>query len=244
MSCFLCCQIGLVFVLHPLRVSSDASNLLRNLGLVGLGLLSLLLLELRQWRRKAIGTTEGGIPSCLAGDASRSNALKPSCRPRVAARPASYAGDGSAIGSAKRNFLLRSTRIVRSAVMGEPRGLGRIGVGVCCKSQWPLMESRCARARSAPGVGKRTAERLTLEWRSRLQERWSQLGGQVALTVITSGGPQQTLRTELESTLSALGYGPEELQQAMAHCSREVEESAPLEEWLRQCLAWLSREAA
>ena len=37
--------------------------------------------------------------------------------------------------------------------MGEPRGLGRIGVGVCCKSQWPLMESRCARARSAPGVG-------------------------------------------------------------------------------------------
>ena len=107
-----------------------------------------------------------------------------------------------------------------------------------------LFADRTAALCSAPGVGKRTAERLTLEWRSRLQERWSQLGGQVALTLIASGGPQQTLRTELESTLSALGYGPEEPQQAMAHCSRELEESAPLEEWLRQCLAWLSREAA
>ena len=28
----------------------------------------------------------------------------------------------------------------------------------------------------APGVGKRTAERLSLEWRSRLQERWKQQG--------------------------------------------------------------------
>ena len=97
---------------------------------------------------------------------------------------------------------------------------------------------------SAPGVGKRIAERLTLEWRSRLQERWSQVGGAAALTVVTSPGPQQALRVELESTLGALGYGPVEVQQALTHCSTELEESAPLEEWLRQCLAWLSREAA
>ena len=46
---------------------------------MGLKLLKelLLLLELRQWRRKAI-STEGWIPSCLADDA-----LKLSCRPRV-----------------------------------------------------------------------------------------------------------------------------------------------------------------
>lgn len=96
----------------------------------------------------------------------------------------------------------------------------------------------------APGVGKRTAERLALEWRSRLQERWSQLGGSQVLSVVEGPTAPRELQGELTSTLEALGYGPEEMAGAIADAAANLSDEAALEEWLRHCLAWLSRSAA
>jgi len=92
----------------------------------------------------------------------------------------------------------------------------------------------------APGVGKRTAERLSLEWRSRLQERWQQQGGSAPLRLVEPVAESHDLR----ATLEALGYGPEEVNAAIGQAgSQGLEPEQPLEEWLRHCLAWLSREA-
>ena len=92
----------------------------------------------------------------------------------------------------------------------------------------------------APGVGKRTAERLGLEWRSRLQERWKQQGGTTPLRLVEPVAESQ----ELRATLEALGYGPEEVSAAVAQAAGQgLDPEQPMEEWLRHCLAWLSREA-
>ena len=92
----------------------------------------------------------------------------------------------------------------------------------------------------APGVGKRTAERLSLEWRSRLQERWQQQGGTAPLRLVEPVVESH----ELRATLEALGYDPEEVSAAVAQAgSHGLDPDQPLEEWLRHCLAWLSREA-
>ena len=92
----------------------------------------------------------------------------------------------------------------------------------------------------APGVGKRTAERLSLEWRSRLQERWQQQGGAAPLRLVEPVAES----SELRATLEALGYGPEEVSAALTQAgSQGLDPEQPLEEWLRHCLAWLSRQA-
>ena len=92
----------------------------------------------------------------------------------------------------------------------------------------------------APGVGKRTAERLSLEWRSRLQERWQQQGGTTPLRLVEPVAESR----ELRATLEALGYGPEEVSAAVAQAgSQGLDPEQPMEEWLRHCLAWLSRQA-
>ena len=84
----------------------------------------------------------------------------------------------------------------------------------------------------APGVGKRTAERLSLEWRSRLQERWQQQGGTTPLRLVEPVAESR----ELRATLEALGYGPEEVSAAVAQAgSQGLDPEQPMEEWLRHC---------
>ncbi|MFY8148188.1 MAG: Holliday junction branch migration protein RuvA [Prochlorococcaceae cyanobacterium] len=114
----------------------------------------------------------------------------------------------------------------------------------------------------APGVGKRTAERLAVELRSRLQERFAVLleGLPVAWeeTGPTRGEPAADTaavlaegRAEVEQTLEALGYEGLEIHRAL----RAVTASGALEEdlaagrsgadaLLAACLRWLSRPAA
>ena len=99
----------------------------------------------------------------------------------------------------------------------------------------------------AHGVGKRIAERLLVEWRSKLQSRWS---GARSLTPFstneegkTFGGKQQW-QQELLMTLTTLGYGPVEIRQALSAAQEPeagVDPEAGLDPVLRFCLAWLSR---
>ncbi len=106
----------------------------------------------------------------------------------------------------------------------------------------------------APGVGKRTAERLSVELRTRLQERYAAdqelAGGKAASPsqgladdLLESGGPglPDSARDELQLTLSALGYEPLEINRALrAVAALGLAETAGSDDWLRECLRWLS----
>lgn len=103
----------------------------------------------------------------------------------------------------------------------------------------------------APGVGKRTAERLSVELRSRLQERfntsWSSLDQALEEAADSTSNSQAApeLREELEVTLAALGYEPLEIHRALrAVAAQAPPDSGDGEGWLRESLRWLSRQAA
>jgi Holliday junction DNA helicase RuvA len=102
----------------------------------------------------------------------------------------------------------------------------------------------------APGVGKRTAERLSVELRSRLQERFSGEGSAADGLEDLEDGAQtgslgEGLRQELQLTLTALGYEPLEINRALrAVAGREDCPGADSEAWLRESLRWLSRQTA
>jgi holliday junction DNA helicase RuvA len=108
----------------------------------------------------------------------------------------------------------------------------------------------------APGVGKRTAERLAVELRTRLQQRFSALvePGELAAVehleaeLATPASPEGPCREEVQLTLTALGYEPLEIHRAMrAVASLVLAEGTAAaageepEVWIRECLRWLSR---
>jgi Holliday junction DNA helicase RuvA len=98
----------------------------------------------------------------------------------------------------------------------------------------------------APGVGKRTAERLSVELRSRLQERYGTgladdgaVHGDGGAVWGEAAAPQ--LREELQLTLAALGYEPLEINRALrAVAAQQPPDLQDGEGWLRESLRWLS----
>ena len=102
----------------------------------------------------------------------------------------------------------------------------------------------------APGVGKRTAERLSVELRSRMQERYGAAlelapADDLELTGTSGETPQAGLRDELQLTLAALGYEPLEINRALRAVAGQGQlQAADGEAWLRECLRWLSRSEA
>jgi holliday junction DNA helicase RuvA len=79
-----------------------------------------------------------------------------------------------------------------------------------------------------PGVGKRTAQRLLLELRARLEVP----GGEPVL----EDGPRDG-RAQVRDALAGLGYGPDEVREALAGLT----EDAPVEQLLRDALRRLAR---
>jgi holliday junction DNA helicase RuvA len=77
-----------------------------------------------------------------------------------------------------------------------------------------------------PGVGKKTAERLLVELRNRLNLPM--------LDPMTVGGNSTTIG-DVREALAGLGYGPEEIRDAM----RELPDSASAEDLLRDALRLL-----
>lgn len=113
----------------------------------------------------------------------------------------------------------------------------------------------------APGVGKRTAERLAVELRSRLQQRFAELAGPALDVDPTADGPdaagplglgleaglETSARDEVQLTLSALGYELLEIQRALRAVAALTGAEAPAQDpeaWIGACLRWLSRSAA
>ncbi|MCZ7536388.1 MAG: Holliday junction branch migration protein RuvA [Acidimicrobiia bacterium] len=78
-----------------------------------------------------------------------------------------------------------------------------------------------------PGVGKRTAQRLLVDLKARLSLPEVDLGGTSRVT---------SARAEVREALTGLGYGPEEVRDALAR----ITEEAPVEALLRDALRLLA----
>lgn len=105
----------------------------------------------------------------------------------------------------------------------------------------------------APGVGKRTAERLCLELRQKLLERFASPQMAAGLPAVMAGegdggplsGEGAYQGEELQSTLLAMGYERLEIHAALrAVAAQGMDPAANPDQWLGDCLRWLSRAAA
>jgi holliday junction DNA helicase RuvA len=90
-----------------------------------------------------------------------------------------------------------------------------------------------------PGVGMKTAERLSVELKDKLKQ-WHNLVDLAALEVDES--LDAGLQGEVQATLLALGYSDIEVRQALFAIGQneQVASSKDLEEWLRWAIASLS----
>ena len=95
-----------------------------------------------------------------------------------------------------------------------------------------------------PGVGKKTAERIALELKTKISQ-WKDLANistEVANTKSNLVKPE--LLEDLEMTLLALGYEASEIEDAIAAISQDqqVLKNPHVEEWIRSAISWLSGE--
>ena len=91
-----------------------------------------------------------------------------------------------------------------------------------------------------PGVGKKTAERIALELRTKLSQ-WRKL---VGVTVTSSSAmPSLDILEDIEMTLLALGYTNEEINKAVSTLSQDnlMLKNTNTEEWIKEAIAWLSQ---
>jgi holliday junction DNA helicase RuvA len=90
-----------------------------------------------------------------------------------------------------------------------------------------------------PGVGLKTAERLSVELKDKLKQ-WQDVGDLSTLELDES--LDKGLQGEVEATLLALGYSDIEVRQALFAIGQneQVSNSPDLEEWLRWAIASIS----
>lgn len=90
-----------------------------------------------------------------------------------------------------------------------------------------------------PGVGAKTAERISLELRSKLSE-WRHQSG---LTTAPDASPVGSIQEDVEMTLLALGFSSREIAQALQAVgqSKALSKTDDAEAWIREAIAWLSR---
>ena len=102
-----------------------------------------------------------------------------------------------------------------------------------------IVTGNSRRLSQAPGVGKKTAERISLELRTKLAEWRSQSPLDDTLTP----GILPALREDIEMTLLALGYSIDETIQAIGAIAidPEVHASHDSEVWIKSAITWLSR---
>ncbi len=94
-----------------------------------------------------------------------------------------------------------------------------------------------------PGIGKKTAERLVLELKTKLAQ-WQEVAGIKISTSTTNVIPKTEIIEDLEMTLLALGYTQSEIEQAISAISQDNQllKNPNVEEWIRSAISWLSGE--
>ncbi|MCP9926863.1 Holliday junction branch migration protein RuvA [Cyanobium sp. CH-040] len=141
--------------------------------------------------------------------------------------------------------------LVAVSGVGPQMALGLLGCLEPDALVQAIVQADLRRLCQAPGVGRRTAERLAVELRGRLQQRF--LGGLDPdpddLAALTDAQPGDDHRDDVQHTLEALGYEVLEVHRALRAAARQqtLGEGAAdwsAEDWIRECLRWLSRQAA
>ncbi|MFO8236714.1 MAG: Holliday junction branch migration protein RuvA [Prochlorococcaceae cyanobacterium] len=140
--------------------------------------------------------------------------------------------------------------LVAVSGVGPQMALGLLG---CLERQQlvqAIVQSDLRRLCQAPGVGRRTAERLAVELRTRLQQRFGLALSAEDDDPLTPLTPQisDNHRDEVQLTLAALGYEVLEIHRALRAVARQeaADGGSPwtADDWIRECLRWLSRPAA
>ncbi len=164
--------------------------------------------------------------------------------------------DGSTLfgfGALQERDLFRE--LVAVSGVGPQMALGLLGAMAPAELVVAITQADLRRLVLAPGVGKRTAERLSVELRGRLQERFPGLIVDPAgndLDLADGDGREDPglgdHREEVHATLAALGYETLEIHRALRASAREgLGEACPAagaDDWIRACLRWLARSVA
>jgi Holliday junction DNA helicase RuvA len=90
-----------------------------------------------------------------------------------------------------------------------------------------------------PGVGTKTAERIALELKTKLSQ-WQQMAGISRRSGVVL--PAKDILEDVEMTLLALGYSPEEIDRAVAAISQNplLLNNPHGSDWIKNALTWLS----
>ena len=146
--------------------------------------------------------------------------------------------------------------LVAVSGVGPQMGMGLLGAMSVDALVTAIVEGDGRRLSQAPGVGKRTAERLCLELRQKLPQRFSPLVSELAQDGLgrSPGDPPlegsarlegSAKAEEIHSALLAMGYDQREIHAALrAVASQGLDSAADAERWLGDCLRWLSRSVA
>jgi len=140
--------------------------------------------------------------------------------------------------------------LVAVSGVGPQMALGLLGTMEPEELARAIVQADLRRLSQAPGVGRRTAERLAVELRQKLQQRFPVLlAGQDAKEPHPQEGDPHTAltegqREEVQLTLATLGYEPLEIHRALRAVAGGLAEGAGSDEWIRESLRWLSRPAA
>ena len=158
--------------------------------------------------------------------------------------------DGSVLygfGSRAERDLFRE--LVAVSGVGPQMALGLLGTLVLPELVQSIVAADLRSLSRAPGVGRRTAERLAVELRKRLQERFPALADGGAMEESAAGealttSPSPGLAEEVRLTLAALGYESLEIHRALRRAGRQDLADAGAEEWIHACLRCLTERAA
>jgi Holliday junction DNA helicase RuvA len=140
--------------------------------------------------------------------------------------------------------------LVAVSGVGPQMALALLGVMEAEELARAIVQADLRRLSQAPGVGRRIAERLAVELRQRLQDRFPALvvGGDGATGDGVDGDGTVPLadgqREEVQLTLASLGYEPLEIHRALRAVAGSLAEGASSDDWIRETLRWLSRPAA
>ncbi|MFN9548620.1 MAG: Holliday junction branch migration protein RuvA [Cyanobacteriota bacterium] len=140
--------------------------------------------------------------------------------------------------------------LVAISGVGPQMGMALLGVMALEELVQAIVEGDGRRLSQAPGVGKRTAERLCLELRQKLSQRFSLLVPEAVAAWAGGAGGEPVWQAsakgeEIQGTLLAMGYDHREIHAALrAVTSQGLDPEADAERWLGDCLRWLSRSVA
>ena len=128
--------------------------------------------------------------------------------------------------------------LVAVSGVGPQMALGLLGQLSCEELVRAIVQADLRQLCQAPGVGKRTAERLSVELRTRLQARYGeslQLSAADDLQTGEAGdGPAEGVREEVQLTLAALGYEALEINRALRALSLQSQDlGEDGDAWLR-----------